>query len=123
MTDKQKIEVLKAQLKFRKEVLLQVPGKKSTFNLTKTVEGKQTRKNLSVQEFTSNLKALIQQAIVKDQANENTRHLLVGKRTKHRLKWKKMDRRLPVKLFLRCNSVLKINCLNLCVPFPLLGQT
>ena len=39
----EKVDVLKTQLKFRKEVLLQVPGEKKVFNVTKAVDGKRKK--------------------------------------------------------------------------------
>ena len=83
-TKSDKTAALKAQLKFRKQVLLQVPENKTNFNLTKCVQGKKSRKNLSVEELTENLKSLVQQAIVKDIENDEQRHMLIGKRIKHR---------------------------------------
>jgi hypothetical protein len=79
-----KIEALKAQLKFRKEVLLQVPTEKKVFNVTKSFDGK--RKSLSVDELKTNLKALITHAIVKDVQSNTEKHMLVGKRVRHRYK-------------------------------------
>jgi len=61
----EKINVLKAQLKFRKEVLHQVAEDKATYNITKTVRDKKSRQNLSVDELTDNLNSLIRQAVVK----------------------------------------------------------
>ena len=53
-----KINVLKAQLKFRKEVLHQVAEDKATYNITKTVRDKKSRQNLSVDELKENFKQL-----------------------------------------------------------------
>jgi hypothetical protein len=47
--------ILKAQLKFRKEVLHQVIEDKATYNITKTVRDKKSRHNLSVDELKDNL--------------------------------------------------------------------
>lgn len=55
--ENQKKDVLKAQLRFREDVLHQMPDDKKTFNFTKAVEGKKARKNLSVEELTDNLKS------------------------------------------------------------------
>lgn len=79
-----KIEALKVQLKFRKEVLNQIPDDKSVFNFTKTKEGTKSRKNLTVEELITNLKMLVRQSIVRDNLDESDKHVLVGKRVKHR---------------------------------------
>ena len=50
--------MLKAQLKFRKEVLHQVAEDKATYNITKTVRNKKSRQNLSVDELKENFKQL-----------------------------------------------------------------
>ena len=81
-SEKEKIEALKTQINFRINVLFQVPDEKKTFNLTKPVDGKQSRKSLSSAELTANLKSLVGQAIVRDEQREQ--HILVGKRVKHR---------------------------------------
>lgn len=78
----EKIDVLKIQLKFRKEVLLQAPTDKKIFNVTKAVDGKRT--SLSVECPTTNLKSLIRQAIVNDQENDTNMHMLEGRRVRHR---------------------------------------
>lgn len=78
----EKVDVLKTQLKFRKEVLLQVSETNKIFNVTKSVNGK--RKGLSAEELASNLKSLVRQAVVKDQDSDMQRHILVGKRVRHR---------------------------------------
>ncbi|XP_053372789.1 uncharacterized protein LOC128546365 [Mercenaria mercenaria] len=92
----EKVEVLKAQLKFRKDVLNQVAEVKSTFNFTKTVEGKKSRKSLSVEELASNLKLLVRQAVVKDQESNEAKHLLVGKRVRHRFDEIRNGQKVPV---------------------------
>ncbi|WAR22430.1 hypothetical protein MAR_016404 [Mya arenaria] len=84
-TNQQKIQALKTQLKFRRQVLCQVPENKSDFNITKSVGG-QKRKNLTVEELTNNLKLLVQRAIVKDRESDEQVHMLVGKKIKHRFK-------------------------------------
>ena len=78
-----KIEALKAQLKFRKDVLQQIPDNKTVFNFTKSEEGKILRKSLNVDELKENLKKLVKQAVVKDSESDIERHILVGKRVKH----------------------------------------
>ena len=83
-SNSEKIVAVKAQLKFRKDVLHQKAEEKSTFNMTKAEEGKKSRKSLSLQELITNLKILVRQAIVKDNENQNEKHILVGRRVKHR---------------------------------------
>jgi hypothetical protein len=53
-TKTDKISALKAQLNFRKHVLMQRPKDKDVFNFTKSV-GKR-RMNLTVEELTTNVK-------------------------------------------------------------------
>ena len=79
-----KIEAQKAQLKFRKDVLQQIPDNKTVFNFSKSEEGKTLRKSLNVDELKENLKKLVKQAVVKDSESDIERHILVGKRVKHR---------------------------------------
>ena len=55
---------------------------KKNFNVTKSVDGK--RKSLSVNEPTTNLKSLISHAIVRDVESSTERHILVGKRVRHK---------------------------------------
>lgn len=83
LKDSEKIEALKGQIKFRKEVLLQVADEKKTFNFTKAVNGGKSRKSLSVSELTDNLKLLVRQALVRDESDQE-KHILVGKRVKHK---------------------------------------
>ncbi|WAR14697.1 hypothetical protein MAR_004802 [Mya arenaria] len=79
-----KINALKAQLKFRQKVLLQLPEEKKAFNVTKSVDGK--RKSLSVEELSGNLKSIVRQAIVRDVESNVEKHILLGKRVRHRFK-------------------------------------
>lgn len=92
------MKALKTQLKFRKEVILQIPEKKETFNVTKSVEGKKSRKGLGSQELSVNLKALIRQAIVKDAEGDGETHMLVGKRVRHRFREPEGDKWYPGKI-------------------------
>ena len=87
--ESEKVEVLKSQLRFRKEVLLQVPENKSSFNFSKSVDGKKSRKSLNSAELSENLKALVRQAIVKDKESCKEKHILVGKRVRHRFREEK----------------------------------
>ncbi|XP_052268392.1 uncharacterized protein LOC127869771 [Dreissena polymorpha] len=74
--DGDKIKALKAQLRFRKNVLHQIPSDKSKFNFSKK------GKDFTVNELTANLKELVTQAIVAD--DDSQKHILVGKRVRHR---------------------------------------
>ena len=56
---------------------------KSVFNFSKSHAGK-SRKALYVNELKEHLKVLVRQAVVKDKESDIARHLLVGKRVKHR---------------------------------------
>jgi hypothetical protein len=80
----EKVEALKAQLKFRKEVLNQIPDDKTVFCITKTKDGSKSRKQLGVEELVQNLKDLVKQSIVKDNLTDTEKHVLVGKRIKQR---------------------------------------
>lgn len=80
----EKIEALKAQLKFRKDVLNQIADNKAVFNVTQTKDGSKSRKQLSVEELVQNLKDLVKQSIVKDSLTDTEKHVLVAKRIKHR---------------------------------------
>jgi len=73
----EKSKSLKAQLRFRKHVLHQIHDNKYLFNFSKN------GKDLTVPELTSNLKQLVSQAMVQD--DDSQRHILVGKRVRHRL--------------------------------------
>ena len=55
---------------------------KKTFNVTKSVDGKS--KSLNVEELSTNLKKLVRQAVVKEKDSDQARHILVGKRVRHR---------------------------------------
>lgn len=74
--DSDKIKALKAQLRFRENVLHQIPNDKSKFNFSKK------GKDFTVHELTANLKELVTQAIVAD--DDSQKHILVGKRVRHR---------------------------------------
>ena len=47
----EKLEALKSQLKFQKEVILQIQEHKQTFNNTKVVEGQKSRKSMDSKEL------------------------------------------------------------------------
>ena len=83
-TKTEQMEALKVQMKFRKNVLQQLSDNKTCFNVTKCQEGKKARNNLSIDELRMNLKTLIRQAVVKYSESNQEKHLLVGKRMRHR---------------------------------------
>lgn len=56
MNDKEKLEALKSQIRFRKNILLQSTDDKKIFNLSKTVNKK--RKELSLKEMSDNVQKL-----------------------------------------------------------------
>lgn len=56
MNDKEKLEALKSQIRFRKNILLQSTDDKKIFNFSKTVNKK--RKELSLKEMSDNVKKL-----------------------------------------------------------------
>jgi len=72
----EKTKALKAQLRFRKNVLRQIPNDRSVFNFSKK------GKDFNVEQLTANLKALVSQAVVED--DDSQKHILVGKRVRHR---------------------------------------
>ncbi|KAH3729787.1 hypothetical protein DPMN_055765 [Dreissena polymorpha] len=74
--DSDTIKALKAQVRFRKNVLHQIPSDKFKFNFSKK------GKDFTVNELTANLKELVTQAIVADDAIQ--KHILVGKKVRHR---------------------------------------
>jgi len=83
-TTSQKIQALKAQLNFRKHVLLQKSSQKDIYNVTKLVG--QKRINLTIEELTSNVRDLIVQALgtcmsTVNSGNDDT-PILVGKNIK-----------------------------------------
>ena len=80
--ESEKIKALKAQIRFRKEVLNQKPTEMGIFNFTKQLVG-QSRKHLTVDELKTNLKSLVTQAVVQDHENQTEVHMLVGKRVRH----------------------------------------
>ena len=79
-TKTSKIDALKAQIKFRRDVLKQKAEDKKSFSFSKKVA--QQRAQLSVDELRQNLITLVKQCIVKPSDEEI--HILVGKRVRHR---------------------------------------
>jgi hypothetical protein len=79
----EKIEALKAQLRFRKNLLQQTPPDKLIYMFsTKSDTGK--RRDLSVDELCSNLELLVQHAFSRPIHQDEGTHLLVGKRIRQR---------------------------------------
>lgn len=81
-TKSMQLKALKAQLRFRHHVLQQEPDNKAVFNFTKLEDGK--RRNLTIDELSDNVKQLVKNAQVKDQDQGGHRHVLVGRRVRHR---------------------------------------
>ena len=80
----QQIKAMTAQIQFRRDVLNQKPSQRSLFSKTKKDSATTKRTNLSVPELAYNLKELVKESAVEDQQSGEARHLLVGKRVKHR---------------------------------------
>ena len=80
----QQIKAITAQIQFRRDVLNQKPSQRSLFSKTKKDSATTKRTNPSVPELASNLKELVKESVVEDQQSREARHLLVGKRVKHR---------------------------------------
>ena len=66
--------------------VIQTTENKQIFNFTKAVEGRKSRKSLDSNELSTNLKTLVKQSLVKDAVLNETIHILVGKRVRHRFK-------------------------------------
>ena len=81
---KENIAALKAQLRFRKHVLRQLPTMKEVFSFTRVVDGK--RVSLSVQELATNLKTLLDEAIVAEAETGREQHVLTGRQVRHKFK-------------------------------------
>ena len=79
LTTKEKIEALKAQLRFRKSVLYQKPPTPLVYTFTKVVGKK--RVTLSVSELMKNVQSLVEAAQTTTVSNTST---LVHRRVKHR---------------------------------------
>ncbi|CAC5405270.1 unnamed protein product [Mytilus coruscus] len=85
--NKDKIEALKAQLNFRRHVLIQKPKEKDVFNFTKVIGTFKRRVNLTVEELTCNVKKLVEHAFTitsstVDNQEEGDVPFLVGKAIK-----------------------------------------
>ncbi|CAC5425996.1 unnamed protein product [Mytilus coruscus] len=85
--NKDKIEALKAQLNFRRHVLIQKPKEKDVFNFTKLIGTCKRRVNLTVEELTCNVKKLVEHAFTitsstVDNQEEGDVLILVGKAIK-----------------------------------------
>ncbi|XP_053402713.1 uncharacterized protein LOC123550228 [Mercenaria mercenaria] len=71
-------------IRFRKDVLLQVPDdKKKTFNFTTFVQRRKFRQSLDPEDLKLNLKAFIRQAVVRYGENQQEKHIFVGRRVRH----------------------------------------
>ena len=84
MTKKSKVNALKSQLRFRKEILKQKTGDQSVFNFSTVKDGK--RVQLTVEELAINIKKLVQHAFILDEKVDSTQELqlLQRKRVRHR---------------------------------------
>lgn len=62
MKEKDKVEALNAQLRFRKNILQQRTSNSEVFNFTKSESGGKRRRNLTSKELTDNVKKLVQKS-------------------------------------------------------------
>lgn len=62
MKEKDKVEALNAQLRFRKNILQQRTSNSEVFNFTKSESGGKRRRNLTSKELTDNVKKLVQES-------------------------------------------------------------
>ena len=84
-SDSEKIEGLKAQLRFRKNVLKQEYSDKSIFNFSVKSDTTSKRENLKWEELRNNLKKLVQHSYSNIQENnQGDRVRLVGRRISHK---------------------------------------
>ena len=87
LSHSEKVALLKAQLKFRKNVLEQKPSEADLFNITVMEDSGTTRKrrNLSADELAQNVKQLIRESLSMEPAErEESGTSLVRKKVKHR---------------------------------------
>lgn len=63
MKEKDKVEALKAQLRFRKNILQQRTSNSEVFNFTKSESGGKRRRNLTSKELADNVKKLVQEFV------------------------------------------------------------
>lgn len=76
---------MKAKLRLIFEEMFFCKSKMSkTLNFRKSVQRRKSKQNLSIEELKSNLKILVRQAVVRDQGNKEEKHIILGKRVKHR---------------------------------------
>lgn len=61
MKEKDKVEALNAQLRFRKNILQQRTSNSEVFNFTKSESGGKRRRNLTSKELADNVKKLVQE--------------------------------------------------------------
>jgi cyanate lyase len=81
-TNKEKLKALKAQLRFRKEILKQHPDNPAIYRFSKKNNGKTVA--LSVEEMSENVKALVGHALNISTTPSPEIQLLVGRRVRHR---------------------------------------
>lgn len=62
MKEKDKVEALNAQFRFRKNILQQRTSNSEVFNFTKSESGGKRRRNLTSKELTDNVKKLVQES-------------------------------------------------------------
>ena len=82
-SESEKKDALKAQLRFRKNILMQRHPEK-VYNFTNPVAGSKRRRDLSVDELIVNLKKLIEHAYTLPMENPSDSPLLIGKRIRHK---------------------------------------
>ena len=83
-TKSDKLAALKAQLRFRKDILKQDTGDSNAFSFSKVVSGK--RVQLTVEELSDSVKALVHHAYtVVDRTQSPENQIIVGKRVKHKM--------------------------------------
>ena len=83
--EKEKREALKAQLRFRKNILQQATKDKTVFNFTKA-DGRGKRVDVTLHEMTENVKQLVREAysVQSDVGGAKTGIEIVGKQVKHK---------------------------------------
>lgn len=87
MKDKEKLEALKSQIRFRKNILHQTSSNPKLFNFSKIINTK--RKDLTWKEMMENVKILVQESFslpIQPHSNKSTteRLSLVGKDIQHK---------------------------------------
>ena len=85
-------------------------------NFTKAVEGRKSRKSLDSNKLSTDLKTLVKQSLVKDAVLNETRHILVGKRVRHR--FKKQEGGRPIGEWYPGKVISQVQCLSCVVLCP-----